>query len=422
MRGQLSLSSAALFVAVFSCPALASTTFYRDVLPILQRNCERCHKPGEIGPMPLTTYQEVRPWAAAIRESLKLRKMPPWFANAKFGTFANDARLSEQDIQTIDQWANEGAPPGSKADAPAHLSAPAPFSADLTITAPSPITIPANGILDYQYIVLPLPFRFDRWVHAVEIAPSDRSVVHHAVLYVRDPASKWLREAKPGVPYAPSRTDPQAVRRTRDTKEDILAIYTPGAPASIFPEGMGKKIPAGADLVLQLHYTSKKTPSSDQPEIRLALLPQAPAKRILTLQMGRDDLRIPPGESNYRASVLGSLPGDALLISLFPHMHLRGTAFDFDMVGPNGFVETLLEVKPYNFNWQLNYILKSPRLLRKGTLLRWTGFFDNSSANPSNPDPTAEVVWGEQSWDEMMIGFFDVAVDSSVTKQDFFVR
>jgi len=138
--------------------------------------------------------------------------------------------------------------------------------------------------------------------------------------------------------------------------------------------------------------------------------------------MGRDDLRIPPGDANYRATVSGTLPADALLISLFPHMHLRGSAFEFDIVGPRGYVETLLRVKPYDFNWQLNYVLKTPRLLRKGTTLRWTGYFDNSANNPANPDPSAEVTWGEQSWDEMMIGFFDVAVDPEVTKQDYFVR
>ena len=231
-----------------------------------------------------------------------------------------------------------------------------------------------------------------------------------------------MREVAPGRFYAPSRNDADAVRQTRDTKEDILAIYTPGAPATVLPHGMAKKIPAGSDLVLQLHYTSKKTRTTDKPEVALSFLTQPPTKRIITLQMGRDDLRIPPGEANYRASVSGTIPADALLISLFPHMHLRGSAFDFDIVGPKGYVETLLRVKPYNFNWQLNYVLKTPRLLRKGTALRWTGYFDNSPNNPANPDPSAEVTWGEQSQDEMMIGFFDVAVDPDVTKQKFFVR
>ena len=217
-------------------------------------------------------------------------------------------------------------------------------------------------------------------------------------------------------------TDADALREARTTKADILAIYTPGAPATICPDGMAKKLPAGADLVLQVHYTSKKTPTSDQPQIGLAMLKDPPKKRILTLQMGRDDLRIPPGEANYKASVSGTLPADALLISMFPHMHLRGAAFDFEIVGSNGQIETLLRVKPYRFTWQLNYVLQTPRLLPKGTVLRWTGTFDNSANNPSNPDPAAEVRWGEQSWEEMMIGFFDVAVDAGIDKQTFFQR
>jgi hypothetical protein len=412
-----------LMAALLAAPATAvSPTFYKDILPLLQDHCQRCHRLGEIGPMPLVTFEQVRPWATAIRESVKLRKMPPWFADPAHGQFANDPRLSEDAIARIDEWVRAGCLAGSKADAPQRPTQPHLMTADIVLKIPTAFDIPANSVIDYQYIILPVPFTSDKWVRDVEIRPSDRGVVHHAVLYVRDSKSQWLRDATPGRFYAPSRRDADAIRRTRDTKEDILAIYTPVAPATLLPEGMAKKIPAGSDLVLQLHYTSKKRRTTDKPEIALSFLAGAPRKRIITLQMGRDDLRIPPGERNYRASVSGTLPSDALLISLFPHMHLRGSAFEFDLVGAKGYVETLLRVKPYNFNWQLNYILKSPRQLRKGDVLRWTGYFDNSLNNPSNPDPSVEVTWGEQSWDEMMIGFFDVAVDPEVTKQDYFMR
>jgi hypothetical protein len=403
--------------------AQSAPAFYKDILPILRDRCQSCHTVGDIGPMPLSSYAEVRPWAAAIREAVKLRKMPPWFADPAHGHFANDPRLSDDEVALIEAWVRAGAPEGPqpKTTETRHLGKPA-FSADTVLTVAAPFPIPANAVIDYQYFVLPTRFNGDRWVRGVRIRPSDRSVVHHAVLYVRNPSSQWLREAKPGVAYAPLRSDPEAVRRSRDTKEDILAVYTPGASATIFPEGMAKKIPAGADLILQLHYTSKKTPATDAPRVGLMFMSQQPSKRILTLQMGRDDLRIPPGDRHYRASVSGTLPGDALLISLFPHMHLRGAAFEFDIVRPGGHVETLLKVKPYNFNWQLNYVLKTPRLLSKGTRLRWTGYFDNSANNPYNPDPTAEVTWGEQSWEEMMIGFFDVAVDPALDKKTFFIR
>ena len=407
------LSSLNTSVAV----ALAASTFYADVLPIFEKKCLACHSPGGIGPMSLRSYQEARPWAAAIRESVKLRRMPPWFADPRFGEFKNDPRLTGHEIAVIENWSRSGTPRG--AGTPPALQTKTRTPADVMLRMPRPVRVPAGSVIDYQYVVLPVPFQDERWVSEVHIQPGDASLVHHAVLYVRDPASEWLLEAKPGVPYAPAG---EARARSRATKSDILAIYTPGTAPGPLPEGMAKKIPADSDLVLQLHYTSGRKDGSDRTSVGLIFSRTAPSKRILTLQMGKDDLRIPPGEKDYRASVSGTLPQDALLIGLFPHMHLRGSEFNFDIMPPGGHLETLLRVKPFDFYWQLNYVLKKPRLLRKGTVLRWTGHFDNSVNNPRNPDPSAEVTWGEQSFDEMMIGFFDVAVDPGVSKEDFFVR
>ena len=348
--------------------------------------------------------------------------MPPWFADPKYGEFANDPRLSDKQIATIVSWVNSGAVEGTKPSSHQESDRTSTTKTDLLITAHKPMVIPAGAVIDYQYLIFPLHFTSDKWVRFVEVRPSDRSVVHHAVLYVRAPQSKWLSDVPYGMPYSPPSNDPEAVARTRDTKQDVLAIYTPGTVATTFPQGMAKKIPAGADLVLQLHYTSKNVRASDRPAIALNFGSDPPRKQLLTLQMGRDDLRIPPGDKDYRASITGTLPHDALLVSLFPHMHLRGSALEFDLIRGHGQVETLLRVKPYDFYWQLNYILKTPRFLPKGTVLRWTGYFDNSANNPRNPDPAAEVTWGEQSWEEMMIGFFDVAVDPELTKRDFFVR
>jgi hypothetical protein len=201
---------------------------------------------------------------------------------------------------------------------------------------------------------------------------------------------------------------------------DILAVYTPGSPAAVWPSGMAKKLPAGADLVLQLHYTSKKIDARDLTSVGIDFLREPPRYRVLTLQMQNTDIDIPPGASDYHASVSGTMPRDALLISLFPHMHLRGSAFEYAIVHPDGKIETLLRVKPYDFFWQMNYPLKTPRLLPKGTRLLFTGYWDNSANNPRNPDPKVEVKWGEQSWEEMMVWFFDVAVDPTVDKVSFF--
>jgi hypothetical protein len=269
-------------------------------------------------------------------------------------------------------------------------------------------------------VILPVDLPEDRWASAVEIHPSDRSIVHHAVVYVRTKESKWLRNVPPLTMYAPPPGSMSADELAGQAASDILAVYTPGSPAAVWPAGMAKKLPVHADLVLQLHYTSKKTAASDRTSIGINFLKEPPKKRVLTLQMQNRDIVIPPGASDYHASVSGVMPSDATLISLFPHMHLRGSAFEYAIVHPDGKLETLLRVKPYDFFWQMSYPLKTPRLLPKGTKLLWTGYFDNSANNPRNPDPKAEVRWGEQSWEEMMVGFFDVAVETNVDKITFF--
>ena len=245
--------------------------------------------------------------------------------------------------------------------------------------------------------------------------------MHHAVLYVREPGDPWLRDFRTGVVFAPP-GGREGRLRAGQTTSDILALYTPGAGPYTCPPGMARKIPAGSDLVLQIHYTSKETDARDQIRIGISFAPAKPDKRVMTLQMDQSRIDIPPGERDVRYSVSGTLPNDALLLSLFPHMHLRGSAFEFEIAGEHGGLEPLLYVKPYDFYWQLRYEFKAPRALKAGTRLRWTGHFDNSPGNPRNPDPSAEVHWGEQSTDEMMIGFFDVAVDPSFDKPRLFNR
>jgi hypothetical protein len=400
-------------------------TFYKDVLPILQKRCQSCHRPGEIGPMPLLTYRQVRPWAAGIREAVTTRKMPPWFEESSSLEFANNPSLASAEIKTVQSWVDSGSAEGIPTDAP-----PAPkwpngwniSSPDVVIEMPKPFVIPAKTEVDYQYVILKLGFAADRWIQMAEIRPGDRSVVHHAVLYVREPGSDWLRDVPPGVVYAPPHGDREAKRKAAGTIADILAIYTPGSRPAMFPAGMGKKIPAGSDLVLQIHYTARDKTIQDVTSIGLVMCADQPKKRVLTLQMGNDTFVIPPGERNYRVAVSGTMPRDAMLLSLFPHMHLRGSAFEYQIAGDGGRVETLLRVKPYDFFWQLSYELQTPRLLRAGTRLLWVGYFDNSADNPKNPDPTAEVSWGEQSREEMMIGFFDIAVPGDIDKTTFFVR
>jgi len=404
--------------AVTLWPAIAQPVFYKDILPILEQHCQECHRPGEIAPMPLVTYADTRPWAKAIREQAIARKMPPWFADPAYGHFANDRSLSPAEIETLAAWVNAGAPPGDPKNAPPPRDWPRGWNIgtpDEIFEMPNAFPIPANRPVDYQYLILPTHFTSDRWVQKVEVRPGNRSTVHHAVVYIREAGSKWLegepRETSFSVPIAKG-----------FTTSDILMVYTPGNSYDQWPDGVAKRIRAGSDLVLQVHYTATGKATEDRTRIGLVFAKEPPKQAVLSLQMSNDRFAIPPGDSIYRVQVSGTLPNDALLISMFPHMHLRGKGFDYLITGPNGHVETLLKVNHYSFHWQLNYRLAQPRLIKAGAHLTWIGYFDNSPNNPVNPDPTAEVRYGQQSWDEMMIGFFDVVVDAGIDKVKFFER
>jgi hypothetical protein len=379
-------------------------TFYRDVLPILQNRCQECHREGQMAPMVLTTYQQTRPWAKAIREAVRTRKMPPWFADPCCGKFSNDRSLTAAERDTLVKWANSGAPQGRESEAPPlkawtqgwNISNP-----DAVIEMPSAFRVPKDGAVEYQYFIVPTGFPQDRWVQSVEVRPSDRKVVHHAVVYIREPGDTWTEGP---------------------TKADILAVYAPGSAPDVYPAGMAKLIKAGSDLVIEVHFTPSGKTVEDRIKVGMVFAPARPAKRVLTLQMDNEKFLIPAGERDFRVSVWGTLPNDALLLGFFPHMHLRGTSFEYTRILDSGLPETLLRVKPYDFYWQLYYRLAEPMPLKKGTRLNWVATYDNSAANPRNPDPTVDVRYGHQSWDEMMVGFFDVAVDASVDKPAFFVR
>jgi hypothetical protein len=398
--------------------AASPPVFYKDVLPILQSRCQECHRPGEIAPMSFLTYDDARPWAKAIREATLMRKMPPWFADPEYGRFANDRSLSKQEIDTLTNWAEGGALEGEAKDAPPPRAWPQGWNIgtpDVVIEMPQAFPIPASGAIEYQYVILPTRFSEDKWVQQVEVRPSDSAHVHHAVIYIREPGSVWLK-GRPaseafGLPIAKSLTT-----------SDVLLVYTPGNSLDRWTPGMAKKIKAGSDLVLQMHYTANGKPGGDRTRIGMVFAKEPPKQAVLTLQMGNDRFVIPPGDANYRVAASGTLPNDAILLSLFPHMHLRGKAVEYLVAPPNSGFSTLLKVSNYDFNWQLNYRLAQPRLLPAGTRLVCAGYFDNSANNPRNPDPTAEVRFGEQSWEEMMIGFFDVAVDAAMDKEIFFKR
>jgi hypothetical protein len=375
--------------------------------------------------MPLVTYEQARPWADAIVHSVQMKMMPPWFADPRYGHFANDPSLTEQQIATLNAWASSGAPAGNPSDAPPARkwtngwNIPQP---DLVVKMPAPVKIPAHGEVEYTYEIVPTHFAQDRWVQMSEFRPGSPAHVHHAVVYIRPPDSPWLRHAPLGEPFTASTlSDPEERRQAHETTSDLLLVYAPGSSPDEWPDGMAKFVPAGSDLVFQMHYTTNGTADEDQTSIGLVFAKTPPKQRVITLQLNNHALIIPPEADDFRVEVQGTLPNDATLLSFFPHMHLRGKRFEYDIVHDDGSVEVLLRVN-YHFHWQLSYKLAEPRLLKAGTKLRAIAWYDNSKNNPHNPDPEKTVTWGDQTSDEMMVGFFDVAVPAGMDKEKFFER
>jgi hypothetical protein len=400
-------------------------TFYKDVLPILQEHCQPCHRAGGIAPMAFETYEETKRFAGAIRVATQNRTMPPWFAVKGIGKFSNDPSLSDEQIAELAAWMEGNAPAGNPADAPKERKWPGRWTMakrDLVVSMREGVAIPADGEVDYTYEIVPTNFQEGGWVQGSEILPGMPENVHHAVVYVRPPGSPWLRHAPVGKPFTAESLATEADRRDAMwTDSDILLVYAPGSTPDNWAEGMAKYVPAGSDLVFQMHYTTNGKAGTDVTQIGLRFTKEPPTKRVLTLQLTNDHFVIPPGVPDYRVEAWGTLPNDALLLSFFPHMHLRGKRFEYNIVGKDGRIETLLRVN-YHFHWQMSYRLAEPLALKAGTKLQAVAWFDNSRGNPHNPDPDVAVRWGEQTSDEMMVGFFDVAVAPDFDKARFFQR
>jgi len=380
-----------LFVLSLGCAVIAAAagsekavTFNKDVLPMLQKNCQSCHRPGEVAPMSFLTYQDVRPWAKAMKAAVLAKKMPPWFADAKYGHFQNERTLSEADIKTLVSWADNGAPEGDAKDKPAPMQFVTGWNIkpDVTIEMPNAFEVPASGILEYQYIVVPTNFDKDVWVTAAEVRPGNRAVMHHVIVYVRPPGSQYLKDAKPGIPFVPvvweRDANGAAVRRIPPAGQqpnagaqqqqqgggggnpmagvELLTAYAPGLPEQRFDDPIGdtaKLVPAGSDLVFQLHYTTNGKAASDKTKVGLTLASKPPKYRFLTANAATQNFEIPPNDPNYETHAALTFAEPVRLVWLMPHMHLRGKDFLFKAVYPTGESETLLSVPKYNFSWQL---------------------------------------------------------------------
>ena len=394
--------------------ALAAPTFNKDVLPILQVNCQQCHRPGEIAPMSLLTYNEARPWAKAIKAAVVSQKMPPWFADPNVGHFANDRRLSEEQIKTVAAWVDSGAPEGNAKDRPA----PRVFQEgwnlkpDMVIEMPKAFELPARGTIDYQYILVKGDIKEDLWVKAAEMRPSNNAVLHHGKVWVRPPGSHWMEDAVPGVAYSEGMGKGGA-----EEGDDIIGKFNPGLGKQTFDfDGSAKLIPKGSDFVFELHYTAIGKPATDISRVGLVLAKEPPQMRYYTSPgtPAGFNLLIPANDSNAEVVSESTVGADMKLVYIQPHAHLRGKDFEIRLVYPTGEKETVFKGK-FDFNWQLGYDLAKPIVLPKGTRIVSIVHYDNSANNPYNPDPTKNVVWGPQNWDEMQsvfLGFiFDVKTD-----------
>lgn len=389
----IGLTAIALLAPVNKSNA-GQVTFTKEIAPILFKNCVECHRPGEIAPMSLMTYQETRPWAKSIRERVVDRSMPPWSADPKYGHWANDPRLSQKEIDNIVAWVNAGAPKGDDKDLP-----PAPkFTDGWTIGTPDVVlqmaeeyTVPADGTVPYLYFSMPTNFTEDKWIQAMEIRPGNRTVVHHVIAYAQDAN---VKDTNPG--------GEGELRRGRTH----LSGITPNKTGVVFAPDSARLIKKGSNIVFQMHYTTNGQVTKDRTKIGFVFAKEPGKKVLMTGNAANSRFAIPPGDGNHEVKASKTFDEDVLLNSFMPHMHVRGKAFTYTAVYPDGRSEILLNVPQYDFNWQHTYIPKEAIRLPKGTRLDCVAYFDNSPKNKFNPDPTKTVRWGDQTWEEMMIGWF----------------
>ena len=415
--GSLLLASAAA--------AADGPTFYKDVLPILQANCQTCHRPGEVAPMSLVTYEQARPWARAIKAAVVSKQMPPWFADPGYAHLANERRLVDREINTLVAWADSGAPAGDPATAPPPLTFESGWNIkpDVIVEMPKPFDVPARGTINYKYIVVDTNFAEDMWVTAAEMRPGDPAVLHHGKVWVRPPGSKWMEKAVPGEAYEVESHRNILGRNAIEEGNDILGKFNPGLGAQSFDvEGSAKFVPKGSDLVFELHYTTSGKPAPDVSKLGLVLAKEPPETRYF-FHAGPTalNLAIPPGEGKAEVVSEITFGENARLVYAQPHMHLRGKDFELRVVDAAGEKTTVLKGN-WNFEWQMGYQFAEPIALPKGSKLQLVSHFDNSTANRFNPDPTKKVVWGPQNWDEMSNCFIGVLFDRSTAPEKVFLR
>jgi hypothetical protein len=411
----------------------APLTFNKDVLPVLQKNCQGCHRPGQVAPMPFLSYEQVRPWAKAMKVAVLAKKMPPWFADPQYGHFVNDRSMKQADIDAIVKWVDGGALEGDAKDAPAPVAWPADgwdIQPDLIIKGPETAVAahPKNNVIEWSYITVPSGLTEDTWITSMQIRPSQPSVTHHICVLFKP----HTPDVKYNVPYWYDRKrdqDGSAVAADAgingrgipdsviDGTNGIEGCYVPGQSTQdyrIF--NAGKLVKAGTDIVFQVHYTPNGQDTVDRPQIGFTVSKEPPQRRYISFGMSAPSdpkhFAIPPNNGNWESPPAEAVfTQDADLVYMFPHMHVRGKDMTYRLEYPDGKTETILNVPRYDFNWQLAYNVAQPIRVPKGTKLVVTAHYDNSANNKFNPDPNKTVYYGDMTWEEMMFPFFSVVVD-----------
>ena len=430
-----------------------AVSFSKDVAPIVFKSCVECHRPGEAAPFSMLSYKDARPWAKSIREKVANRTMPPWHADPHVGEWTNDRRLTQGEIDTVVAWVDQGAKEGDAKELP-----PAPKftdgwnigQPDMIIQMPEEYTLEASGPDEYQYFPIPTNLTEDRYVQAVEVRPGNRKIVHHVVAMIQPPqppqsklskeeaeklrtemeqtsilySEGFVRRVKAdapvhndgcGLPNGGSGSLRDASRR--DNLLQMLTVWAPGRDVNQWEPSVAKKIPAGSQIILQVHYSKAAgSVQKDRSSIGLIFAKEPPAKLHTTELIYNAYMQIPSGAERHRVTACWTAPGDIEVKAFMPHMHMRGAAMEVKAVYPDGRAVTLLNVPQYDFSWQTNYSLKQTLAIPKGTRFLVTGYFDNSAKNRFNPDPTKAVRWGEPTYDEMLACFIDYISDSQGMK------
>jgi copper type II ascorbate-dependent monooxygenase-like protein len=443
-------------LVVFSSVSAASgrkeVTFNKDVAPIFYSKCIECHRSNDIAPMSLVSYKEVRPWARSIKEKVVTREMPPWSPDPKYGQFKNDHRLNQEDIDTIVAWVDQGAKEGE-----AKELVPAPEFAsggwqlgqpDVVIAPKEQYTVQPNTPDTIQNFIVPSNLKEDKWVTAAEILPGNKRIVHHVIAFIQTPemvadfqqgrgraramlksdvfyrdgtlvkvkADAPVVDDGCGAPNGGSAFPRPSVAEGGDAFGLFLAGYAPGKGLDVFPAGTAVKLPAGSIIVFQMHYSSFRgkfdEAQKDNTRLGLHFAKTPPSRQLHTVGIQNHYFKIPAGNDNHEVTACYTFDSDIHITGYMPHMHLRGKDMRYDAIYPDGRRETLLSVPKFSFNWQTMYYLKNPVLIPKGTKVIVTAHFDNSTKNKYNPDATKDIRWGDPTYEEMMIGWFNYYVDS----------